>query len=212
MMEPPPLRTISGMACLQVSIWLVRLTAIVRSHTSRSRSVTGVSRFRKSESVRAALLCSTSSRPKWSTTVRTAPTTPASSDRSASTASDRPPDALISAATRSAPAPSMSRTATEAPSRARARAVAPPMPPAPPVTMATLPSTRPCCSSLTSGSPPLGSGPGAACCRRHGSPSAPDRCMVVGRVVISRRHRSDHPPPAPATEPPAPGRTGGTSS
>ncbi len=44
MIDPPPVRTISGMACLHMSIWLRRLTAIVRSHTSTVRSVTWVSR------------------------------------------------------------------------------------------------------------------------------------------------------------------------
>src|ERR1700677_5125236 len=55
MMEPPPLRTISGTACLQVSIWLRRLTSMVRSQTSSARSVTAVSRLEKSEAVNAPL-------------------------------------------------------------------------------------------------------------------------------------------------------------
>jgi hypothetical protein len=63
MMEPPPLRTISGMACLHMSIWLRRLTAMVLSQTSTDSSVTLVSRDKKSESVSAALLCRMSSRP-----------------------------------------------------------------------------------------------------------------------------------------------------
>ncbi|MGA2932662.1 MAG: hypothetical protein ABSE98_11320, partial [Acidimicrobiales bacterium] len=63
MMEPPPLRIISGTACLQASIWLRRFTAMVRSQTSSARSVTAVSRVRKSDSVSAALLWSTSRRP-----------------------------------------------------------------------------------------------------------------------------------------------------
>ena len=44
MMEPPPPRTISGTACLHMSIWLRRFTSIVRSQTSSERSVTAVSR------------------------------------------------------------------------------------------------------------------------------------------------------------------------
>ena len=101
-----------------MSIWLRRLTAIVRSHTSKDRSVTAVSALRKSESVSAALLCSTSSRPK--------------SDVAASTRGDRPglrprgrpgtpprhrPASRISAATARRAASSMSTTSTAAPSR-----------------------------------------------------------------------------------------------
>src|ERR1700726_2500486 len=64
MIEPPPFRTICGMTCLHVSIWLRRLTAMVLSQTSSGSSVTGVSRDRNEDSVSAALLGSTSTRPK----------------------------------------------------------------------------------------------------------------------------------------------------
>ena len=123
-MDPPPVRTIAGMACLQVSIWLRRLTAMVRSKTSIDSSVTRVSRERKSESVRAALLCRMSSRPKRSTAAPMAATTSASSDRSARTDGGAPGVLDLAGHPATAPASSMSTTSTEAPSRARARAVA----------------------------------------------------------------------------------------
>ena len=89
MIDPPVPPSISGMACLQVSIWLVRLTASVRSHTSTSRSVTMVSRARKSLAVSAALLWSTSRRPNRSMVAAIAVSTCASSDTSARTAIGR---------------------------------------------------------------------------------------------------------------------------
>ena len=143
MMEPPPPLTISGMACLHVSIWLLRFTAIVRSQTSRDSSVTGVSRDRKSDSVKAALLWRTSRRPNWATVDLIASATSDSFERSACTHMADPPEARMFSTTWVPPSTSTSTTATEAPSLARARAVAPPIPPAPPVTMATLFSRRP---------------------------------------------------------------------
>src|ERR1700722_20014685 len=116
---------------------------MARSQTSSDSSVTAVSRERKSLSVKAALLWSTSRRPKAATAAATMATTADSCERSVCTPTARPPAALISAATRSAPSPLMSTTATAAPSRPSLRAVAPPMPPAPPVTMATLSCSRP---------------------------------------------------------------------
>ena len=116
---------------------------MVRSQTSTDSSVTSVSRDRNSESVRAALLWSTSRRPNRATVAATAPTTSSSEDRSTSRALADPPASSMLLATRTAPDWSMSMTTTEAPSRARARADACPIPPAPPVTMATLPATRP---------------------------------------------------------------------
>ena len=113
MMEPPPPRTISGTACLQVSIWLWRFTSSVRCQTSSDRSVTAVSRVRKSESVSAALLCRMSRRPKFDVAAAMVATTWASSDRSAWNANARPPDSVIPLATSSAAAWLMSTTRTD---------------------------------------------------------------------------------------------------
>ena len=188
--EPPPLRTISGMACLQVSIWLRRFTAMVRSHTSSDRSVTAVSRVRKSESVSAALLWSTSRRPNCVMAAAIAATTSSSSDRSALNAAALPPACSMSSATRSAAASSMSTTRTDAPSLARARAVAPPMPPPPPVTMATLSLRRPM----------LAPGPPVArllpCARCRGSlpdaPTAGDPSDRQSRPALANGRRAGH--------------------
>ena len=62
--------------------------------------------------------------------------------RSAVTAMARPPAAAMASAVVTAPGSSMSTTATAAPSAANRPQMALPMPLAPPVTMATLPSRR----------------------------------------------------------------------
>src|SRR6185312_1806791 len=90
-----------------------------------------------------ALLKAQSMRPNAETVRATILATSVSSVTSPSTAIDWPPMPLIMATVPSRPSFERSDTATRAPSRAIATAVARPMPDAPPVTNATLPSRMP---------------------------------------------------------------------
>ena len=79
--------------------------------------------------------------PKASSTRRTTPGMPAVSARSWGSVNAPPESASAAAALRAAPSPSRSSTATCAPRRASSSTVAAPMPDAPPVTSAVLPSS-----------------------------------------------------------------------
>ena len=146
--DPPPCSRITGIACLHPSIGPRRLTAMTRSHVSTSMSATARSFANCAGSVSAALLWRTSRRPNSRTAIATIAATWSSSLTSASMASARPPSSVMARATRSASAPRMSSTRTDAPSAAKSCAVASPMPDPPPVTIATLPSTRPIARTL----------------------------------------------------------------
>src|SRR6185437_1406343 len=131
MIDPPPLRAMSGIAYLLIRKAPRRLTPTTRSQSSTVKSTT-----EPAGSVAAASLTRMSSRPKASATRATAAATIVSRLTSASTA--RPSQARAVAAALS---PSRSRQATRAPAAAKAWAIARPMPAPAPVTMAALPAS-----------------------------------------------------------------------
>src|SRR5262249_39957988 len=90
-----------------------------------------------------ALLTSTSSAPKRATLSATIPSTSARRPTSTVSAIASPPAARISSAVRSARCAFSSATQTRAPSRANTSAMPRPMPWPAPVTIATLPASRP---------------------------------------------------------------------
>src|SRR5262245_2255866 len=131
---PVPWRIITGAAaCMQKK----RPRALTAKVSSQSRSVTwpnGVGRMRP------ALFTRTSSRPRASVTRAIMRSISGTSATSAEIAMAFRPNALTSAATRSAESPRTSLIATSAPARARASAVARPMPCPAPVTRTTWPT------------------------------------------------------------------------
>ena len=136
---PPPAFIITGTACLMPSHTAFRSTATMRSNTS-----SGVSWISNSPPPMPALLNITSSRPNFESAVSTSDLT--SSDRLTSTAhaTARPSSPAASA---SALSNCMSPITTRAPSRTNRRVAASPIPDAPPVMTATLPSSRPMSAS-----------------------------------------------------------------
>src|SRR4051812_36677760 len=115
-------------------MWLATLTFQMRSHCSSGTSTPPMAMM-------PALAQNRSMSPWASSVAATSASTWASSPASTLVAVAVPPAAVMSAATRRAPASSMSATATAAaPLAAKARHRASPMPPPPPVTTTTLPA------------------------------------------------------------------------
>ena len=133
--EPPPRSISGGIAALASRNAPVRFTSSVRCQRSSSTSAAAP------PNPRPAFATTTSSPPNASTAVATAARTCPSSAVSPATA--RPP---VSAATSSSGSGRRPVTTTFAPSRANMRAVAAPIPVPPPLTIATLPSSRICAS------------------------------------------------------------------
>src|SRR6266540_120894 len=117
---------------------------IVRSHTSSGVSVTEPSRSGKTP----ALLYRTVSPPKVSTVKRTMASASEARDTSACTYAACAPPSRMAAATASPASSATSLSTTLAPSRANSCEATLPMPLAPPVIKATLPSSRPIHASL----------------------------------------------------------------
>uniref|UniRef100_A0A8R7UD13 Uncharacterized protein n=1 Tax=Triticum urartu TaxID=4572 RepID=A0A8R7UD13_TRIUA len=130
-----PAATMARAACLTHAAAPRKLTAMTRSSADRSMSVTG-----PVGSSTPALLSMTSSRPCAATAAATVASTWASSVTSHRAYVQHAPDSAMEAATASPSASWMSAMTTVAPLAAKSRAAASPMPLAPPVTMATLPS------------------------------------------------------------------------
>ena len=138
MMEPLPAFRISGMAA-----FVPRKTPFALMSMTRSQSSTGVSSIRPPTPPMPALLTRMCSAPKRETVCATASCQLASLVTSSGTKRHCPPLSFISASTLR---PSSSRTSpipTFAPSRAKRRASSAPMPLAPPLMNATLPSSLP---------------------------------------------------------------------
>ena len=137
-MAPPP--------C--VSIWRIsnfmhrkidfRLTAMMRSNVASSTSANGS----RSSSI-AAPFTAQCKPPYASTVPRTRPSTDPASATSVAKKRASPPAPRMISTVSLPPSAAMSDTATQAPSAANAMAIARPMPPAPPVTAATLPARIP---------------------------------------------------------------------
>ena len=125
-----------GMASLHVRNWPVRLTAIMRFHSS---SVVSVVRRKKPMPATLARTC----RPPWRRTASPiASTTAAGLVTSHGTAKASPPAARMVAAVSSAPDTFTSAHATRPPSWPKRSAVALPMPDAAPETKMDRPSNR----------------------------------------------------------------------
>src|SRR3954454_16412117 len=134
--EPPPVSSIAGIAAFEHTNTLRRFTWSTWSHFSSL--VFQVSR--SSPCTIPALFTRTSRPPSSSRAVATASAAVADEDTSPITRRAASP----SAATTSRPrVSSRSTTTTRAPSREKSSTVARPKPDAPPVTIATLPSSRP---------------------------------------------------------------------
>ena len=134
--EPPPALRISGMAALVPRKTPLPLTSMMRSHSSSVQSST------MPLPTMPALLTRMSSLPNLETAVATASRQSASLVTSSRTKTQSPPASLISASVRRPSSSRISPMTTFAPSRASILASAAPMPLAPPLTSATLPSTR----------------------------------------------------------------------
>ena len=139
MMEPPPTLRISGIACFIPRNTPVAFTPITWFHASSSVCST-VARLCSVDI--PALFTTTSSRPNRSTVARIAPTHSSSLATSRRTNIASPPCPTISSSVCLPVSSAMSAITTFAPSRANSRHVPRPIPEEPPVTSATLPSSR----------------------------------------------------------------------
>src|SRR5258705_9742900 len=140
---PLPCDSICAISYLRQRKTPVRLTASIPSNTAWLSSCVRWPTGPMARPEIPALLNAQSIRPKADTVRATIAATSASRVTSPPMAIARPPAALISATVAAASASTRSATATRAPSRAITTAVAWPIPDAPPVTRAILPSRMP---------------------------------------------------------------------
>jgi hypothetical protein len=143
MIEPPPARRMAGTAYFTDRNTPSRLIAVCRRQSANDISM-ALHRMPI-----PALAIITLSRPKRRSVASITRGHSSSILTSRCRQIASPPAAAISPTTACAPASSMSVMTTLAPSRARVAAHAAPIPDAPPVTIATLPSTWPIVSSLS---------------------------------------------------------------
>ena len=145
MMEPPPLRSMAGMAYLQQRKTPFRLVSMVMSHTGSSISASGGVRMRT-----AAALTSTSRRPNWETAALTMASIWSALEVSTCTNKASPPCSPMRRTVSSPPDRLRSATTTRAPSSTKRSEVRRPMPEDAPVTKATLSLSR---STMTTSCP-----------------------------------------------------------
>src|SRR5215203_1464918 len=166
--EPPPRSIIAGATDLMPRNTPIWLTSRIRRYVSRS-----VSRSLPRWKI-PALLTRTSTWP-WSSTVRPTTSAQASSERTSWATKVAP----ISLASTSPSACSTSVTTTSAPSSRNSVASAPPCPRAPPVTIATLPSSLPMTPPLLGAGPYRTAGPAdGSGTKRHEPVDAPAVGMI----------------------------------